>query len=91
MDRSSSKPLDQFRDRRQFKRTEVAETGVAVFDDGTRVSCIIHDMSESDSANGFGMRVELIDVPKGKVPDNFQVHLKSGRVIQYSPGWVSAL
>jgi len=89
--RQGAKDLDQFKDRRQFKRTDMAQQGVAVFADGTRVPCIIHDMSDPDAEKGFGMRVELINVPNSKVPHSFQVHLPSGRVIQYSPGWAEAL
>lgn len=91
MDPHSAKGLDQFKNRRQSKRMEMAEQGVAVFADGTRVPCIIHDMSDPDAESDFGMRVELINVPNGKVPDSFQIHMKSGRVIQYSPGWVNNL
>ncbi len=62
MDQKKSKSLEQFRDRRKFDRKDMAEQGVAVFEDGTRVPCIIHDMSEGKENDIFGMRVELLNV-----------------------------
>jgi hypothetical protein len=47
-------------------------------------------MSDPDAQKGFAMRAELINVPNSKVPHSFQIHLPSGRVILYSPGWANA-
>lgn len=83
--------MEQFHNRRESERKEMAEQGVAVFEDGTKVACIIHDMSEAGGENGFGMRVELINVPNGEVPRTFAVHMRSGRIIEYTPGWKDRL
>ncbi|KQP73642.1 PilZ domain-containing protein [Methylobacterium sp. 37f] len=78
--------LDQFRSRRKFERVEMAEQATAVFDDGTRLTCLIHDMSNGADAR-IGMRIELFDCPASGVPKSFLVIMKSGRVIRYTPGW----
>jgi hypothetical protein len=65
----------------------MAKQGVVVFEDGTHVRCIIHDMLAINGENRFGMRVELFNVPSGKVSDTFVGHMRSGRVTQYTPGW----
>lgn len=91
MEQTRRKNATSVDDRRKSPRTDMAETGIAVLPDGTRVVCIIHDMSETGSRSNFGMRVELIDVPPGKAFHSFDVHMKSGRVIRYTPGWKNAL
>lgn len=95
VERRGAQDLDQFKNRRQSKRTEMAEQGVALFLDGTRVPCIIHDISDPnpnlDAKFNCGMRVELLNVPNGKVPETFWILMQSGRVIEYSPGWTSTL
>lgn len=91
MDQNRSKALEQFRNRRKFNRKDIAEQGVAVFEDGTRVPCIIHDMSEGSENDIFGMRVELINVPNVELPKSCVIHMHSGRMIQYTLGWTEPL
>lgn len=91
MDQERSKSLKQFRDRRKFDRKDMAEQGVAVFEDGTRVPCIIHDMSEGKENAIFGMRVELLNVPNRELPKSCVIHMRSGRAIQYTLGWSTPL
>ncbi len=78
-------------DKRQFSRTEVAEQGFALFADGTRVTCIIHDTSHIEGAGGMGMRIELIDSPHERCPDGFWILMQSGRVTYYRPSWSEVL
>lgn len=91
MDQDRSKTLEQFRSRRKFDRKDMAEQGIAVFEDGTCVTCIIHDMSEGSENDIFGMRVELLNVPDKDLSDNIVIHMSSGRTIQYKLGWKSLL
>lgn len=91
MDQNRSKVLEKFRNRREFDRKDMAEQGVAVFEDGTRVACIIHDMSEGNENEIFGMRVELLNVPKRDLSKTCVIHMHSGRKIQYTLGWTKAL
>ncbi len=91
MDPNKSKSLEQFRNRRKLDRTDMAEQGVAVFEDGTRVPCIIHDMSEGKENDIFGMRVELLNVPNRELPKKLCNSYALRQAIQYTLGWSTPL
>ena len=69
----------------------MAEQGFALFADGTRVNCIIHDASNMEGDGRMGMRVELIDCPNGRPPNGFWVLMQSGLVSYYRPSWSGVL
>ena len=77
-----------FKARRRFDRTEVAAKATAFFKDGTSMPCLVHDISENETKNGLGMRVELIGYKGSDPPNDYFIYFEqTGHLVQHKPTW----
>ena len=77
-----------FRSRRRFDRTEISVEATAFFKNGTSTPCLVHDISENETNNSIGMRVELIGYGDSDPPDEYYIYFEqSGHFIKHKPVW----